>query len=89
MYPLFLCALRTGLRQGELIALEWGDIDYRGRFIEVRRNYTKGRMNTPKNGDIRRVDLSMELVGVLRESSGGTRIDSGDGEQGTVRASLS
>ena len=34
-YPLFLCAVRTGLRMGELLALRWGDIDWQGRFIEV------------------------------------------------------
>lgn len=37
-YPLFLCALRTGMRMGELIGLKWGDIDFRGQFIEVRQS---------------------------------------------------
>lgn len=37
-YPLFMTALRTGMRLGELLGLEWGDIDFSGRFIEVRRN---------------------------------------------------
>ena len=27
-YPLFLTALRAGLRLGELLALEWGDIQF-------------------------------------------------------------
>ena len=27
-YPLFLCALRTGMRIGEVVGLEWGDIDF-------------------------------------------------------------
>lgn len=27
-YPLFLTALRTGLRRGELVALKWGDIQF-------------------------------------------------------------
>ena len=36
-YPLFLCAVRTGLRMGELLALQWPDIDLQGRFIEVQR----------------------------------------------------
>jgi integrase len=39
-YPLFLCALRTGMRLGELLPLHWGDIDFCGRFILVQRNYT-------------------------------------------------
>jgi len=66
-FPLFLCALRTGLRQGELIALQWGDIDFHGRFIEVQRNYTRGRFATPKGGESRRVDMSLELTQVLRD----------------------
>jgi len=37
VYPLILCAVRTGLRQGELIGLQWGDVDFHGGFIEVRR----------------------------------------------------
>lgn len=28
----------TGLREGEACGLQWGDIDFRGRFLEVRRN---------------------------------------------------
>jgi integrase len=65
-YPFFLCALRTGLRLGELLALEWGDIDFRGGFIEVRRAYTKGGISTPKNGRIRRVDMSRQLSETLQ-----------------------
>ena len=38
-YPFFLCLARTGMRLGEALALQWGDIDFRSRFIEVRRNY--------------------------------------------------
>ena len=33
-YPLFLTALRTGMRLGELIALQSGDLDFSGRFID-------------------------------------------------------
>ena len=66
-YPLFLCAVRTGLRQGELLALQWSDIDYNGRFIDVQRNYTRGRISTPKSGDSRRVDMSRELMQALKD----------------------
>jgi integrase len=27
-YPLFMTALRAGLRRGELVALQWGDIQF-------------------------------------------------------------
>jgi integrase len=66
-YPLFLCAVRTGLRQGELLALQWGDLDFHGRFIEVQRNYAQRRLTTPKNGESRRVDMSKELCQTLRD----------------------
>jgi integrase len=65
-YPLFLCAVRTGLRLGELLGLQWGDIDFTGRFIEVRRNRVAGRTTTPKSGKIRRVDMSRQLTETLR-----------------------
>jgi len=65
-YPLFLCAVRTGLRLGELLVLQWGDIDVHGRFIEVRRNLVAGRITTPKNKKIRRVDMSAQLTEVLK-----------------------
>ena len=65
-YPLFLCALRTGLRLGELLGLQWGDVDFHGRFLEVRRNLVAGRLTTPKNRRSRRVDMSTQLTETLR-----------------------
>jgi len=70
-YPLFLAALRAGLRLGELLALCWDDIQFGesaddpNRFILVRRNYTRGEFTTPKNHKPRRVDMSRELRRVL------------------------
>src|SRR5215831_12977970 len=66
-YPLFLCAVRTGLRMGELLALQWPDIDWQGRFIEVQRNYTHWKVTTPKSGESRRVDMSRELTQTLKD----------------------
>lgn len=65
-YPFFLCALRTGMRLGELLALEWGDIDFRGGFVEVRRGYVRGQITTPKNGKTRRIDMSGQLAETLK-----------------------
>lgn len=66
-FPFSLCALRTGMRLGELLALEWGDIDFLGGFIEVRRSFTHGHFTTPKNGKSRRVDMSPQLAETLKE----------------------
>jgi integrase len=55
---LFLLALKTGMRQGELIALAWGDIDLQQAVIRVRRAYSAGATTTPKNHGRRDVDLT-------------------------------
>jgi len=64
-YPLFLCAVRTGMRQGELLGLQWSDLDYHGRFIEVRRSIVRRQITTTKTHKIRRVDMSPQLAHVL------------------------
>jgi len=64
-YPLFLLLVRTGLRIGEALALRWGDIDFNGRFIHVQRGLSRGKIETPKNGKIRRVDMSTQLAETL------------------------
>ena len=66
-FPLFLCAVRTGMRMGELLALQWGDVDWQSRFIDVQRNYTHFRITTPKSGESRRVDMSRELAQTLAD----------------------
>ena len=46
---LYLTAATTGLRQGELIALRWRDVDWASGVIRVRRNLTRGKLGTPKS----------------------------------------
>ncbi len=66
-YPIFLCAARTGLRMGELLALRWEDLDFHTRCIHVSRNYTHWTPTTPKSGENRKVDMSLELMQVLKD----------------------
>src|SRR5499433_2503842 len=47
-------------------ALQWGDVDFNSRFIQVRRNLVGGRETTPKSGKTRRVDMSIQLTETLR-----------------------
>ena len=47
-YPLLLCAVRTGIRQGELIALKASDLDYENRLIHVQRTLSRGSLKPPK-----------------------------------------
>ncbi|MHB9027971.1 MAG: tyrosine-type recombinase/integrase, partial [Candidatus Latescibacterota bacterium] len=65
-YPLALTLARTGMRVGEAMALKWSDIDFNGRFITIQRGITRGRIETPKNGKPRRVDMSQQLADTLR-----------------------
>jgi integrase len=44
-WSFLLCAIRTGLRLGELRALHWGDIDWRNRFVRVERRFVEGRVS--------------------------------------------
>jgi len=63
----FLCAFRTGMRLGELLGLHWGDVDWRGKFINVQRSFKRGMIDKTKNGKDRRVDMSDQLIAALRE----------------------
>ena len=66
-YALFLCALRTGMRQGELFALEWGHLNFRERIIHVQSSYWKGHTGPPKSGKNRDIPMSQELADALQE----------------------
>ena len=64
-YPFMLCLARTGMRLGEGIGLQWGDIDFNGRFITINRTLTNGRVGTPKSGKSRKIDMSLLLSNTL------------------------
>jgi integrase len=65
-YPPFLCALHSGLRSGELAGLQWPDIDWNSKFIQVSRQIMRGKVTTLKNKHSRRkVDCSDDLLSTL------------------------
>ncbi len=76
--PLFLCAVLTGLRRGELLGLQWEDIDWRAGQIRVRRalyfeahrteKERKWRFISPKSkNSVRSVNLSPTLMLELKK----------------------
>lgn len=65
-YAMVLVAVRTGLRNGELRALRWEDVDLRAGKLIVRRAAAKQAVGTPKSGRSREVPLSDETIKVLR-----------------------
>ena len=63
---LYLVAAMTGLRQGELIALRWMDVDWQAARIRVRRNYTRQAFGTPKSRrSSRSVPMTDRVAGAL------------------------
>lgn len=62
---LFQLALKTGMRQGELLALTWADVDLGEGIVRVRRTITDGHLSLPKNHERRDVDLTADVVSHL------------------------
>ena len=58
-------ALKTGMRQGELLALTWADVDLGEAIVHVRRTITDGHLSLPKNHERRDVDLTADIVALL------------------------
>lgn len=71
LYPLFLAAVYTGLRQGELLGLRWADIDLEAGVALIRQTLEKGGVRpvfgTPKSRRPRVIPLQDVVVQVLRE----------------------
>ena len=73
------------MRLGELLALQWGDIDWNGRFIVVQRNIVRGVLTSPKSHQRRRVDMSPQLEDALlvwRRALSGTLAEEGRADAG-------
>lgn len=62
-----LVAIKTGMRHGELAALEWGDLDLTAGHIRVRRSVGKGVVSETKNRQARTVDLLDEIAKPLAQ----------------------
>jgi integrase len=65
-HALYTVAAMTGLRQGELVALRWRDVDWTTGVVRVRRNYTRRAWGTPKSRrSSRAVPLADRVAGEL------------------------
>jgi integrase len=72
---MFSVAVLSGLRSGELVALEWRDISADMRLIKVQRRLRLGKLDIPKSDKGRTVPISGALRRILtqwKEASGGT-----------------
>lgn len=63
--PMIGVALHTGLRLGELRALQWDAVDVAARVLTVRRAAWRDTIALPKHSKERTVPLSSEALGVL------------------------
>jgi integrase len=66
-FAMIFTAIRTGMRQGELLALEWDDVDLVAGRIMVRQSHWRGHTDTPKSGREREIPLGDDLRQVLRD----------------------
>lgn len=72
LYALFVLAVTTGLRQGEIFALKWSDLNFENKTLSVTRSTyeLKGKIfvGEPKTQKSRRcIDLPQFAVGALEE----------------------
>ena len=81
---LYLAAAMTGMRQGELLALRWCDIDWLAQRARVRRSFVRGEFATPKSKrSTRAVPLAARLMGELERLC---RASEWDGDEDLVFA---
>ncbi len=81
-YPIWAVALLTGMRNGELFALKWSDVDLEKGLITVQRSYNKRtkEFKSTKAGYWRTVPISEELKHLLlhllqqQHGGGGVRV---------------
>jgi integrase len=66
-YLVVLLGGEAGLRCGEMMALEWSDVDLNKRQLCIQRSDWKGHVTTTKGGRIRHVPLTVRLTSALRE----------------------
>lgn len=68
-YPIWAMALLTGMRNGELYALEWADVDFENSLIRVSKSYNSrtNSVKSTKAGYWRNIPISSQLNQLLIE----------------------
>jgi integrase len=65
-YVLVLLGGDAGLRLGEMMALEWSDVDLHRRQLTVQHSDWKGQVTTTKGGRLRHVPMTERLAAALK-----------------------
>jgi len=64
-YDVFLVALKTGMRKGELLALQWENINWERKQIVIKQSMWNGHLTSTKSNKIRYVDMTNEVYARL------------------------
>ena len=67
-YLLVLLSGDAGLRSGEMVAVEWTDMDLTKRLLCVQRNEWEGQVDSTKGGRLRYVPMTARLAAALRDA---------------------
>jgi integrase len=71
VYPVIVLDNATGMRRGELCAVEWTDLDWESGMLEVSKSLEETkqglRVKSTKGGETRRFSIPAEALEVLRE----------------------
>ena len=65
-YLIVLLGGEAGLRCGEMMALQWADVDLSRRQLTVERSDWKGHVTSTKGGRVRHVPMTMRLARALQ-----------------------
>lgn len=65
-YLMALLGGEAGLRLGEMVALEWKDVDLQARQLTIERSDWCGQVGVPKGGRSRRIPLTLRLATALK-----------------------
>ncbi len=69
-FKIFLSvAFGTGMRTGELLALQWTDIDFKSNTITVQRSINHGKIKCTKTGQIRTIQMLKLVKDVLETAT--------------------
>jgi integrase len=68
-----LFAAQTGCRRGEILALEWADVDLARERALIRQSFSRGQLKVTKADSIRPVELAPDALAMLkRRAESGT-----------------
>jgi integrase len=67
-YLMVLLGGDAGLRLGEIVALEWRDVDLSARRLAVQRSDWLGHVTVPKGGRTRRLPMTQRLTAALKQA---------------------